>query len=329
MLQEHVSLSEYSNYRIGGPARYFAAPSTHVAMEGVLTDWRTRTHGKGGIFILGGGTNLLIRDEGFPGLVLKPAIMGLAADGLLLTAGAGVLMKDLLEYAMTHQLSGLEWAGGLPGTVGGAVRGNAGAFGGEIKDSVHEVTSATLKSNASKMVRRNGSECNFGYRTSVFKQGKDNEIILSVVFKLKKGDAHAIQSATEEKIRYRNDRHPMEYPNIGSIFKNVPLSQINAEVTQINADTVRVHSRGNSRRSAFTAPVKKDPFPVIPAAYLISQVGLKGVSSGGAMISPKHPNFIVNVLDAKASDVKKLIHLVTMKVRKQFTVVLEEEVMYV
>ena len=121
----------------------------------------------------------------------------------------------------------------------------------------------------------------------------------------------------------------MEYPNIGSIFKNVPLSQINAEVTQINADTVRVHPRGNLRRSAFTAPVKNDPFPVVPAAYLIHAAGLKGVSSGGAMISPKHPNFIVNVLDAKAADVKKLIRLVTMKVRKQFGVKLEEEVMYV
>jgi UDP-N-acetylmuramate dehydrogenase len=221
-------------------------------------------------------------------------------------------MEDALEFAMRKGLSGLEWAGGLPGTLGGAIRGNAGAFGGEIKDAVAEVTSLDIFGRTPKVLTRKAGDCRFDYRTSIFKEKSGTEVVLSAVLKLKQGDRKAIRGAVEEKVAYRSVRHPMEYPNIGSIFKNVDWCKV-----------------PHKHRNELSKIVKLDPFPVVPAAYLIAQAGLKGVAYGGAEISPKHPNFIVNVLEAKASEVKQLIKLVKMKVNEQFGVTLEEEVMYV
>ncbi len=271
---------------------------------------REKAKGKG-VFILGGGTNLLIGDKGFPGLVIKPEFRTLTQNGEEIWAGSGVSMEHLLEFATLKKLSGLEWAGGLPGTVGGAIRGNAGAFGGEIKDNVRSVESATLSSKPT-IARRTNEECRFGYRTSVFKERGGKEVILSAVFALKKGDRNRIREGIEEKIQYRKDRHPLEYPNIGSIFKNVDWCAV-----------------PQKHREVLRRIVKLDPVPVVPTAYLISEAGLKGISFGGAMISPKHPNFIVNVSNARAKDVEALIELVKTKVKKQFGVTLEEEVMYV
>ena len=141
---------------------------------------------------------------------------------------------------------------------------------------------------------------------------KGKEIILTASFGLRGGNRKEIESAINEKITYRRSRHPLEYPNIGSIFKNVALDTVAADVKPLVAHVV-----------------KQDPFPVVPTAYLISEAGLKGVSSGGAMISPKHPNFIVNVLSACASDVKKLINLAKKEVKDKFGIELEEEVQIV
>ena len=133
-----------------------------------------------------------------------------------------------------------------------------------------------------------------------------------MVFQLQKGDPRALRAAIKEKINYRKERHPLEYPNIGSIFKNVAVSQIPKKLLP-----------------DLKAVIKQDPFPVVPTAFLIHKAGLRGVSYGGAMISPKHPNFIVNVLQATAEDVKALIELVKFTVKKTFDITLEEEIIYV
>ncbi|MDO8537048.1 MAG: UDP-N-acetylmuramate dehydrogenase [bacterium] len=302
--KQNVNLSEFSNYKIGGPARFFfEATRADEVGRAVLT---AKERGLD-LFVLGGGTNLLIDDNGFKGLVLKPSITFVELSGTTVTAGAGVLVKDLLAFAAKKGLSGLEWAGGLPGTLGGAIRGNAGAFGGEIKDVIHSVESFDTKKL--KKLTRHKSECFFGYRTSVFKEKNGEEIILSATFALKKGDSKKISEAIQKKIDYRLRRHPMEYPNVGSIFKNVDLKKVPKNL-----------------QKKFAHVIKIDPFPVVPTAYLISEAGLKGISYGGAMISPKHPNFIVNVFGASTADVKNLIALVKKEVHKKFKIILEEEV---
>lgn len=323
MFANNILLSEYSSYKIGGAAKYFyQAQTIDELIQSVEKAKRERLP----IFILGGGTNLLINDRGFNGLILKPDLLELKSNSPAVVAGAGVLMSDLLEFAIKHSLTGLEWAGGLPGTLGGAIRGNAGAFKGEIKDAISEVVSLKIDAPKPEIVRRGNPECRFGYRNSVFKENDGKEIIVSAVLNLEKGDKRQIREAIEEKIRYRKERHPMDYPNIGSIFKNISLAQISPKNTPLYVSALKNNSV-TVNASAF--PVKNDPFPVVPTAAVLSAAGLKGVACGGAMISPKHPNFIVNVLNAKASDVKKLIKLAKATVLKQFRIKLEEEVMYV
>jgi UDP-N-acetylmuramate dehydrogenase len=317
-LQENVPLRTWSNYKIGGPARFFFAPKNEREVRWAATEARAK---KLPIFILGGGTNLLIADAGFNGLVVRPTMAGLRARGALVTAGAGGTMEKLLDFAAGRSLAGLAWAGGLPGTLGGAIRGNAGCFGGEIKDVVRSVKSFDTKKM--RTVTRTARACAFGYRTSIFKKSARNEIILEATLALRPGNKRDIQKATNEKIAYRKKNHPLDYPNIGSIFKNVPLTVI------YGAKAPRYRKAMSEavllfRGSRFS--VKTDPFPVISTAKLIAESGLRGVSSGGAMFSAKHPNFIVNVLGATAGDVRGLMALAKSAVKEKFDIQLEEEV---
>ena len=316
MISENVSLKKYSNYAIGGTARYFChAEGLHGITHAVAFAQKKNIP----LFILGGGTNILFDDKKFEGLVVKPDIRFISVASALpetvaVTCGAGVLVHDLLTMCATEGFSGLEWAGGLPGTVGGAVRGNAGAFGGEIKDSMRTVASMDISRASPTINVRDISSCAFGYRTSVFKDLAGKELILSATFVLSRASSPIVRHAVNEKIAWRASRQPLEYPNVGSIFKNVLWSAVPAAL-QARED-IRKH-------------IKQDPFPVIPAAFLIDQAGLKGVSCGGAMVSQKHPNFIVNACDATADDVRALVCLVKAKVLDQFGIALHEEIEYI
>ncbi|HZQ29593.1 MAG TPA: UDP-N-acetylmuramate dehydrogenase [Patescibacteria group bacterium] len=300
-VQENVPLSLHSNYRIGGPAKFFREVSSIADLED-LSKYEK-------IFILGGGTNILFRDVGFDGLVIKNNIKGIKLDGNKLIVGGGELISNILNFAIENSLSGLEWAGGLPGTIGGAVRGNAGAFGGEIKASVLLVRSFNLRTK--RTLERNKEECDFKYRWSVFKTSPD-ELIASVTLELESGDEEEIRKIANEKIQYRKNRHPLEYPNIGSTFKNIPYDKL-PEKLQIE----------------FKSYIKTDPFPVIPTTKLLALADLKGKRMGDAMISDKHPNFIVNLGGAKASDVLALIKIAKETIKEKWGIELEEEIMLV
>lgn len=307
MIQTNIPLKKHSNFKIGGPASYFYEFKSKESISEAIREW-----GEVGkdlpIFILGGGTNILFNDDGFDGLVLKDSISFIKREGNDLTVGSGTLVSDLVNYCNQNSLSGFEWAGGLPGTVGGGVRGNAGAFMGEMKDSVLEVESLDLKTLKTK--KRNNKECKFNYRQSIFKSGySENEIILSVKFKLKKGEREEIKQKTQEKIDYRIDRHPLDLPNIGSTFKNVDVKKIPPEVLK-----------------EFEKSIKPDPFPVLPVAKLIIGANLKGKTIGGAKFSEKHPNFIVNFNNAKAKDVRALISLAKKEIKEKYSIDLEEEI---
>lgn len=316
MFQKEVYLHRHSNYKIGGPAAYFVEPKTSEETVNAIMEWqgisKNLSKEKRGVFVLGHGTNIVFSDKGFSGLVLKPKMAKLERRGNIVIADAGVAMADLLDFAIRHSLGGLEWAGGLPGTLGGAVRGNAGCFGSEIKETVKKVKSLNVKGKKLKVINRANAQCHFGYRDSIFKH--NGEIILEVALKLEKADKNKIRKIANDHRKYRQERHPLEYPNVGSIFKNVPLKEL-MKANKLTEKEVREQFL-----------VKDDPFPMIPTARLISQCGLKGRQSGGAMISDKHANFIVNVENATARDVKNLIALVKKSVFKKFHVKLEEEV---
>lgn len=305
--QEKVLLKNYSNYRIGGPAKYFVEITSVNELKEALRLAKSLVQEK--IAILGGGTKVLISDKGFDGLVIYNKIGGIEKKGNNLRVGSGVLTKDLLNYCIENSLSGLEWAGGLPGTIGGAVRGNAGSFGDEIKNSVITVEGLDLKTLEEKV--RDNAKCQFDYRNSLFKIENNAEFITSVTLKFETGDKEKIKRVIEEKINYRRDRQPLDYPSIGSTFKNIPLDSLPEKL-----------------QKEFSVFVKNDPFPVVPVTKLLALAGMKGKRVGGAMISEKHPNFISNVNNAKAADVEALIEIAKLAVGKKYNISLEEEIVY-
>ena len=313
--ETNVPLKQISHYKIGGSAKYFfEAKNADDLIKAIEKQKQFKTP----LFILAGATNVLINDYGFDGLIIKPDFKFIKKENdVFINAGAGVLMKDLVNFTLEKNISGLEWAAGLPGTLGGAIRGNAGAFGGEMKDAIKQVISLDISQKNPKIIKRKFQDCDFQYRSSIFKKNNGREIIMEATLKLQKGDRKKIEKEIIKNINYRLLKHPMEYPSLGSTFKNVPLTQINSKIININP-------LFNPHKSV--SIIKNDPFPVIPAAYLISEAGLKGISIGGAMISPKHPNFIVNILDAKAEDVENLIQLVKNEVKKKFKIELQEEI---
>jgi len=301
---EKVLLAPYSNYKIGGKAEYFFEPKNEEALAAAVSQIHEL---KVDLFVLGGGTNVLFNDSGFNGAIVKIQNSKFKIQNYQLKIGAGFDMSKLLDIAIDKGLSGIEWSGGLPGTIGGAVRGNAGAFGGEIKDNIEYVISFDPK--AGKFFTRNNKECLFDYRDSIFKNKAKNEIIWEIGLRLISGNKKEIQTAIEEKIIYRRKRHPMEYPNAGSIFKNIDAKYLPVALQKKFADKI-----------------KTDPFPVLPTAVLLADAGLKGISCGGAMISPKHPNFIVNVFNATSKDIKSLINLMKYTIKEKLGVQLEEEI---
>jgi UDP-N-acetylmuramate dehydrogenase len=305
-IQKNIPLRNYSNFKIGGTANYFATAKNILELEQILKEAPAYSEN---IFFLGGGTNILFSDKAFNGLVVKVDIEGIEKEGNLVRVGAGVSIQDLLSFCIDNSLSGLEWAGGLPGTVGGAVRGNAGAYQGEMKDCIIEVESMVVGS--AQIKKRKIEECNFAYRNSIYKEtliGK--EAITFVTFGLQTGNSEEIRTQIEDKVAKRKMRHPLEYPNLGSIFQNVPVEKFSQEKIQ-----------------ELSQYVKNDPFPVIPTAKLNFLAGLSGHKVGDAQLSEKHTNFIINLGQASSSDVKTLIANIKKAINGKFGVELSEEIM--
>lgn len=311
----NVSLADFTSYKIGGPALYFAEISSAGDLKDVVSEWKnlTKNLSEKKVFILGGGTNVLFNDSGYEGLVIHNKIQGIKileeTDMIKLKVGAGVLIKDLIDFCIEHNLSGLEWAGGLPGTLGGGIRGNAGAFGGEIKDIISGVSSINVSDFS--IIERDKEECKFGYRQSVFKGEATDEVILEAVLTLRRGKGSDIEKSVNEKIQYRRERHPSleKEPNAGSTFKNIPTQGLPDEVI-----------------NEFRDKIKKDPFPVLPVVKLIAGAGLTGVRVGGIEVSSMHPNYLVNKGSGRAWDVLGLIDKIKEKVFEKYRVKIEEEV---
>ena len=307
ILRNNILLKNFSNFRIGGPASFFLEVSQVSDLAAGLSEYKKIPESER-IFILGKGTNVLFQDKGFDGLVIINKLSGIEKDGDLIKVASGTQISELLDYCIENSLTGLEWAGGLPGTVGGAVRGNAGAFRGETKDSVVRVKSVKLSDYSE--VERWRKDLGFSYRDSVYKSGTGrDEFITYVWFGLSGGFKDEIRKKTQEKIDYRWEKHPMEYPNIGSMFKNIPQDILPQNL-----------------KEEFAPFVKDDPFPIVPVAKLLALSDLKGRTLGGAQVSEKHPNFIVNISNATSSDVLGLMEIEKKEIKDKWGIDLEPEV---
>lgn len=304
--REHEPLAKHLYIKIGGPARYFAEVQTpeEVALAvqsaesaGVL--W----------FAFGGGSNMMVADEGWDGLAIKLANRDIRIEGTRVVAGAGALSVLVARKAAEAGLHGFAWAITLPGTIGGAVRGNAGCFGGEMKDVVREVTVV----RGGRVVVLTGEDCHFAYRQSVFKEAGNTDVIWSVVLELTPGVVAEELAALTEVMAKRKATQPLGTSSAGCMFKNV--DKLSAEELAKMSAVVPVpeHMQAAHR---------------VAAGWIIEQLGAKGWSVGDAQVSDVHGNFVLNKGKATARDVRDLVAKIQQAVQETFGVHLEPEVQF-
>lgn len=288
-LMQSVSLRDYSNFNIGGRADYFfEAASSRDLINAVHIARAASVR----FYIIGGGYNLLFDDKGFRGLIIKNGVKGIKKkEGIPeVEVFTGTTMEDLLRFCVEQSLSGLEFMAGIPGTVGGAVFGNAGAFEQGIGDLM---TEAQLLDAKGEQIRVGRDYFEFTYRHSALKEKHD--ILLSAVFELRAAESSAIEAQIEENLIMREKKHhPYNLPCAGSYFKNPVLP-------------------GGKK---------------VAAAYYLEKVGAKKMKVGGAAVYSKHSNFIVNQENASAQDVSRLARELKRLVKEKFDVDLEEEVIF-
>lgn len=216
VIQENVPLAPLISFKVGGPARHFCEPATAEEFSEALAWAKQRALP---VFILGKGTNLVFSDSGYPGLVIYTgrSFHHIAWDGPRVTAQAGALLHTVVTQSVNRGYAGIQNLAGIPGTMGGGVYINAGAFGQELREVITTVTSTTLEGVLK--VRKN-DECGFSYRHSHFFDF--GEIILETTLELKPGDAEALKAEMRETLRKRKDKQPLHLPNAGSMFKRPP-----------------------------------------------------------------------------------------------------------
>lgn len=282
-IKPNESMKNHTGFKTGGNADFFITVDDKKALACVLETAKALNVP---IFVLGNGSNLLVSDKGIDGAVLSlSGLNKISLSGNKITAQAGVSLTALCVFAANNGLSGLEFAYGIPGTVGGGLYMNAGAYDGEMSDVV---TKAEFLTPDGKLGKFGKSQLKLGYRTSCFK--KNNNIITSVEFKLKKGNKTEIWDKMNCLMKKRKEKQPLEYPSAGSTFKR-PEGHF--------------------------------------AGVLIEESGLKGACVGGAEVSEKHAGFVINKQNATTDDILTLIKQIKDTVKRNSGVTLETEVIFV
>jgi len=279
-VRQSVPLKDKTTFKIGGPARFFAEPEDEASLkELVVLAKRSGVP----VFIIGAGSNILVADKGAKGLVLRlssPHFKKISFVNNRLTAACGIMLPKLVAWASGSGLSGLEFLAGIPGTLGGALSMNAGAWGKDMRELVEKVKIMDYNGNIKYLGR---DDIEFAYRRSSLSK----YIILEAVLKLKKLANKKIVAKTREYLVLRKMSQDRSFPNAGCIFRN-PDGR--------------------------------------PAGMLIDLCGLKGRCVGGARVSSRHANFILNCREARARDVLGLMRLIKARVKRRFGIALKPEI---
>lgn len=304
-IEEHKQLKNLNTFSIDSYARYFCRISSVEELQEALQWTKARSIP---FFILGGGSNILLTQKEYPGLMLMLDFNEIIYEPECIIVGAGVRVSDLIEDTLAHGYIGMEFAAGIPGSIGGGIRGNAGTFGVSFSDIIDSVIYFDYEQM--KVLDISKQFCEFSYRHSIFKQRP--YIILKAAIRLTKGFTDESKKIINERIAVRKSQHPLE-PSAGCIFKNIELSKVDTRILERNEIDIE--------------PFKK--FNKIPTGYLIEKLNLKGKQIGGAKISEKHGNYIVNTGNASPEDIITLISYIKQQVRDTYGIQLEEEVQIV
>lgn len=296
--EQNYPLSKVTTLQIGGPARQFIIVSTQDDLIEAIT---YANQNQSPYLVIGGGSNLLVSDQGVNKLVIKNEIEGITKEVRSLKVKSGTPLQHLVDYSIASDLSGLQKLTGIPGTVGGAVYGNAGAYGQVISDYLREVK---CLDQSGQVITLDKEECEFGYRDSIFK--KNSYIILEVWFKLDIGDAQNLRKEADEILEKRLKKYPKGIKCPGSFFKNLLAENLPKDILEKVQDKI--------------------VYEKLPAGSLLEAVGAKGVRQGNIEIASHHGNLFVNKGDGKTSDFYALAKKYAEKVKEKFGITLEPEV---
>lgn len=341
-VRKDCTISSHLWYNIGGTVKYLLECASKKDVVEAVDFITQQSIAK--VFVCGQGSNLIFTDEYFDGAVIQivsPRHSGLSRidsgvaeqptpvllrsqensdsvlrsqNDVIVEAFAGEVLGDVVKQSLDTGLIGLEWAGGLPGTVGAAVRGNVGAYGGEIKDSLDSADVLDYSAEKLMINTLTNEALQFVYRGSLVKTHK-KMIVLSARFKLRKGSSEEVSEAKaiyEKNIASRKKKHPLEYRNCGSVFKNIRDHEQVAKVLAVYPD--------------LKEEIEKKWHGKVAVASLIERLGLKGYRVGDAQVSEKHALFIVNRGHAYAKDVLQVIYTIQKKFEETFDFQLELEV---
>ncbi len=301
-VREKVSLRHYTRFGIGGEADLFAETASPEAFAAAVEACRGQRFP---YYVLGDGSNVIVSDEGFRGLILRFVADNLALDGRQVTADAGASLEALVDFTIAAGLKSLETLARIPGSVGAAVYGNAGAYGHSISESIEQVKFF----DGGKVLEIDSAACEFAYRGSVFKHHKD-WVIFQCRLKLDRADAGELRKRADEITAIRDEKFPPAMRCAGSIFKNLHLKDLPEDV-----------------RSQVPKQVTREG--KVPAAYFLEQVGAKGLRRGGIEIASYHANLIYNKGNGTATELRGLIAELKGRVRERYGFEVEEEVQYV
>lgn len=279
----NVSMKKYTTYKTGGIVKnmYFVSSA-----EELIELIKKLKKEKEKFYIIGNGSNIIVDDNNFNGSIINLKEMNkFEFDNGILKCECGVMIPLVANKMINDSYKGLEWAISIPGTIGGCIYNNAGAYNGCMQDIILSVTVLDKNYNIRKITNE---ECGFEYRSSIFKKNKEY-IILSCEIKLELFDKNKLLELVEDRRKRRLESQPLEYPSAGSVFRNTKN---------------------------------------VPAGKIIEELGLKGIKCGGAQISEKHANFIVNIKGATSNDIKNLIELIKSKAKKEYDInlTLEQEI---
>jgi len=297
-----VLLASYTRFGIGGPASLFCETADRQTFGTALRLLRNACLPN---VLIGGGTNLIVSDAGFDGVVLRFTGKSLTHNAMRLRVEAGASLQAVVDYSIEHGLKGMETMTGIPGSLGAAVYGNAGAYGHSIQERVERV----VFSDGERDLSFGLAECEFQYRESIFKQRKD-WVILEAELKFEAGDALALRDKADEIRAIRDRKYPPSMKCAGSIFKNCLVADL--------PDGIRSKVPENVIREG-----------KIPSAYFLEAVGAKGLRRGDIQVATYHANLIYNDGIGTADDLVAVIDELKRRVREQFGFDLQEEVQYV
>ena len=311
-VREHVVMRDFTSLRVGGVADYFFEASS---VDDLVKAVRKAVEINLPYFILGGGSNILFSDYGFPGLVIKNSTSNIAImrEKSQVIVDSGVYLSKLIMACVANDLSGIEFLYGIPGTIGGSVYGNAGAYGQSVGDYIKNITMLIIdpKDGVPKIVQYNSSWMEFGYRTSKLKKMKNRfkPVILSCKMQLSQNQKEEIMRRINKSKDNRVKSQPIG-SSAGCVFQN-----------PIPKELENVIGRGSKGMPEL--PIERR------AGYMLDQAGAKNLKIGSAEVSNKHANFVINTNSAKASEIRMLIEEMREKVREKYNIVLNEEIEYI